>query len=125
MMMMVCLLQAIVRFRGFSSYFSFLCCCSGDLNHNHSEPSSSGGLAEELKELEMKWLKRKQEQEEADRAFALKLQQQLDQQEVARTPVNRSKGSKDEYQLRRNSRSSSKQQKIEDSFQRPPRKSAP
>lgn len=96
------------------------------MNHNHDEPTTSGMLAEELKELERQWLKKKQEQEEADRAYALKLQEELNKEEVSRTPpMNRAKGSKDEYNFRSKRNSSVRQKKIEETFQKPSRKSAP
>ena len=80
-------------------------------------------MAEELQEMEQEWLKRKGEQEEADREVARQLQKKLDGE--ARTPlVNRTKGSKDEYKLRTQSanKSTKKQSTIEDSFQKPMRK---
>lgn len=81
-------------------------------------------MVEELQEMEQEWLKRKEIQEEADRELARQLQKKLDGE--MRTPlvVNRTKGSKDEYQLRAKSanKSTKKQSTIEDSFQKPMRK---
>lgn len=96
-----------------------------DFNHNQTsdQVKVNGSLAEELLVMEREWLRRKREQEEADMEMARKLQEQLDEEARPRTLVNRSKGSKDEYQLRTNK--SKNQPSIEDSFQRPLRKSNP
>lgn len=95
------------------------------MNHNQpvDENKGNGGLAEELMIMEREWLRKKKEQEEADMELARKLQEQLDEEIRSRTLVNRSKGSKDEYHLRTNK--SKSQPTIEDSFQRPLRKSNP
>ena len=97
----------------------------GDVNHNQPTESAkeSGGLAEELLMMEREWHRKKKEQEEADRELARKLQEQLDEEARPRMVVNRSKGSKDEYQLRASK--TKNQPTIEDSFQRPLRKSNP
>ena len=99
---------------------------AGDVNHNQGSDEfreKSGGLAEELRMMEREWLRTKREQEEADRELARKLQEQLNEETRLPTLVNRSKGSKDEYQLRTNKPKN--QPTIEDSFQRPSRKSNP
>jgi hypothetical protein len=82
-------------------------------------------LAQELLEMEREWLRKKKEQEEADNELARKLQQELDEEaNPGRALVNRSKGSRDEYQLR--TKKMKNQPTIEDSFQRPSfRKSNP
>lgn len=69
--------------------------------------------------MEREWLRKKLEQEEADREMARKLQEQLDAEQRPRPVVNRSKGTKDEYLLRAKKRPDKKQSTIEDSFQRP------
>lgn len=96
------------------------------MNHNQESDEiveRTGGLAEELMMMEREWLRNKTIQEEADRELARKLQEQLDEETRRSTLVNRSKGSKDEYQLRTNKPKN--QPTIEDSFQRPSRKSNP
>lgn len=95
-------------------------------NNNSEEPIKGAGiLAEELREMEREWLRKKIEQEEADKELARKLQEELDQEaKSTRSLVNRSKGSKDEYQLR--TKIVKNQPTIEASFQRPSiRKSNP
>lgn len=95
-------------------------------NNNSEEPIKGAGiLAEELREMEREWLRKRIEQEEADKELARKLQEELDQEaKSTRSLVNRSKGSKDEYQLR--TKIVKNQPTIEASFQRPSiRKSNP
>ncbi|EFX88501.1 hypothetical protein DAPPUDRAFT_310691 [Daphnia pulex] len=99
-----------------------------DVNHNSTSDDSvkdGGVLAQELLEMEREWLRKKKEQEEADNELARKLQQELDEESnPGRALVNRSKGSRDEYQLR--TKKIKNQPTIEDSFQRPSfRKSNP
>lgn len=99
-----------------------------DVNHNNTSDDSvneGGVLAQELLEMEREWLRKKKEQEEADNELARKLQQELDEEaNPGRALVNRSKGSRDEYQLR--TKKMKNQPTIEDSFQRPSfRKSNP
>ena len=84
----------------------------------------SGVLAQELQEMEREWLRKKKEQEDADSELARKLQEEMDEEaKPGRSLVNRSKGSKNEYQLR--IKHLKNQPTIEDSFQRPMRKSNP
>ncbi len=82
-------------------------------------------LAQELQEMEREWLRKKKEQEDADSELARKLQEEMDEEaKPVRSLVNRSKGSKNEYQLR--TKQIKNQPTIEDSFQRPSmRKSNP
>ena len=93
--------------------------------NSDGESKESSTWAEELQELELKWLKTKKAQEEADEELARQMQLQMNGE--VRTPVNRSKGSKDEYQLRTKSanKSTKKQSTIEDSFRKPMRNSTP
>jgi len=93
----------------------------GDLNHNQtSNAVTEGGLAEELLAMEREWLQKKMEQEEVDREFARQLHEELNS-ETNPLPVNRTKGSNDEYKLRSKF---GKQASIKDAFQRPVRKSS-
>jgi len=97
-----------------------------DENHNdtsmtNNEPvPKEGGLWAELLKAE---LERQKQQEEADRKLARQLQKELDAEERTHLVVNRSKGSQDQYLLRANRKTDKKQSTIEDSFQRPGRRS--
>lgn len=80
--------------------------------------AGGSGLAEELLAMERQWLRKKKEQEEADREMARRLQEELNAEERQRLVVNRRKGSQDPYLLRAKSSSNSKKQPtIEDAFQ--------
>lgn len=86
----------------------------------NNEPVPKGGLWAELLKAEFE---RQKKQEEADRELARQLQKELDA-ERPHLVVNRSKGSQDQYLLRANRKVTDKKQStIEDSFQRPSRRS--